>query len=29
MFVVETYAAVRRLVFPEGHSRRRLPAFFG
>jgi transposase len=29
MFVVETYAAVRRYVFVEGHSRREAARVFG
>ena len=29
MFVVETYAAVRRFVFMEGHSRREAARVFG
>jgi transposase len=29
MFVVETYAAVRRLVFLEGHRRREAARVFG
>ena len=29
MFVVETYAAVRRFVFLEGHSRREVARVFG
>ena len=29
MFVVETYAAVRRFVFLEGHSRREASRIFG
>jgi transposase len=29
MFVVESYAAVRRFVFMEGHSRREAARVFG
>ena len=29
MFVVESYAAVRRFVFVEGHSRREAAEVFG